>query len=552
MISPLAFVDPAAKLGKNVTVQPFAYIEGDVEIGDDCIIMSGARILDGTRLGQRNKVHHGAVLGTVPQDFHYTGEKSLLIIGDQNDIRENVVVSRATHEGDATRIGNENFLMDGVHLCHDVQIGNHCVLGLKTIVAGDCRISDCTILSSNVILQQQCHIGSWVLIQSGCRIAKDVPPYVIMNGNPAGYHGINAVVLQHKHQVTDRILRHIVNAYRLIYQGNFSIQDALQKIEDQVPMSDEIHNILNFVRESKGIVNKRILLIRKAVGFTRPPFLLSLHHLTHSIMRKKKKKQTNSKKQLVLLIVLIICGIVTTYQTTNSKEKATGTEQTETTVQNLPLNSDIYIKQTTTPGTPEILLQRTGYLVSYNSNTRIANWVAWKLTPERLKENTERINNFRPDPDLPKSKAVTTQDYKGSGWDRGHLCPAGDNKWDREAMMESFYMTNICPQHHNLNRGDWNELEQKCRKWVKKDSCLYIVAGPIFYDRKPQTIGEHKVAVPDAFFKVILSLHKKPKAIGFIYKNNEGNNPLDSYVNTVDEVERITGIELLPRPSRMI
>ena len=253
MISPLAFVDPAAKLGKNVTVQPFAYIEGDVEIGDDCIIMSGARILDGTRLGQRNKVHHGAVLGTVPQDFHYTGEKSLLIIGDQNDIRENVVVSRATHEG-ATRIGNENFLMDGVHLCHDVQIGNHCVLGLKTIVAGDCRISDFTILSSNVILQQQCHIGSWVLIQSGCRIAKDVPPYVIMNGNPAGYHGINAVVLQHKHQVTDRILRHIVNAYRLIYQGNFSIQDALQKIEDQVPMSDEIHNILNFVRESKGIV----------------------------------------------------------------------------------------------------------------------------------------------------------------------------------------------------------------------------------------------------------------------------------------------------------
>ena len=253
MISPLAFVDPAAKLGKNVTVQPFAYIEGDVEIGDDCIIMSGARILDGTRLGQKNKVHHGAVLGTTPQDFHYTGE-SLLIIGDQNDIRENVVVSRATHEGDATRIGNENFLMDGVHLCHDVQVGNHCVLGLKTIVAGDCRINDFTILSSNVILQQQCHIGSWVLIQSGCRIAKDVPPYVIMNGNPAGYHGINAVVLQHKHQVTDRILRHIVNAYRLIYQGNFSIQDALQKIEDQVPMSDEIHNILNFVRESKGIV----------------------------------------------------------------------------------------------------------------------------------------------------------------------------------------------------------------------------------------------------------------------------------------------------------
>ena len=221
MISPLASVDSTAKIGKNVTIQPFAYIEGDVEIGDDCVIMSNASILKGTRLGKGNKVHHGAVLGSEPQDFHYTGEASRLIIGDNNDIREN---------------------------------GNHCVLGIKSTVAGDCHIDDCTILSSNVILHQNCHIGSWVLIQAGCRISKDVPPYVIMNGNPAEYHGINAVVLQHKHQVTERILRHIVNAYRLVYQGNFSIQDALQKIEDQVPMSDEIHNIINFIRNSKGIV----------------------------------------------------------------------------------------------------------------------------------------------------------------------------------------------------------------------------------------------------------------------------------------------------------
>ena len=254
MISPLAYVDSAAKIGKNVTIQPFAFIEGNVEIGDDCIITSGAKILHGTRMGKGNKVHHNAVLGAEPQDFHYTGESSMLIIGDNNDIRENVVVSRATHAGSATRIGNENYLMDGVHLCHDVQIGNHCVLGIKTTVAGECQIDDCTILSSNVILHQYCHIGSWVLIQAGCRISKDVPPYIIMNGNPAEYHGINAAVLQHKHQVTERVLRHIVNAYRLVYQGNFSVQDALQKIEDQVPMSDEIHNIINFIKNSKGIV----------------------------------------------------------------------------------------------------------------------------------------------------------------------------------------------------------------------------------------------------------------------------------------------------------
>lgn len=259
MISPLAYVDPAAKLGKNVTVQPFAYIEGDVEIGDDCVIMAGAHILNGTRMGRKNTVHPGATLASVPQDFHYAGEDSLLIIGDENDIRENVVVARATYTDGSTHIGNGNFLMDGAHLCHDVQIGNHCVLGIRSMVAGESRVDDCTILSSNVIIQQNCHIGSWVLIQSGCRISKDVPPYIIMSGNPVQYHGINAVVLQ-KHtvdgtaHVSDRILRHIMNAYRLIYQGNFSLQDAVLKIEDQIPMSDEIHNIVNFIKQSKGIV----------------------------------------------------------------------------------------------------------------------------------------------------------------------------------------------------------------------------------------------------------------------------------------------------------
>lgn len=254
MISPLAYVDSSAKIGEKVIIQPFAYIEENVEIGDECVIMSGAKILKGTRIGKGNKVHHNAVLGAEPQDFHYIGEDSHLVIGDYNDIRENVVISRATYSGGCTRIGNENYLMDGVHLCHDVQIGNHCVLGIKTTVAGECLIDDNTILSSNVILHQSCHIGSWVLIQSGCRISKDVPPYVIMNGNPAEYHGINAAVLQHKNEVTERVLRHIVNAYRLVYQGNFSIHDALQKIEDQVPMSDEIHHIIDFIRESKGIV----------------------------------------------------------------------------------------------------------------------------------------------------------------------------------------------------------------------------------------------------------------------------------------------------------
>lgn len=255
MISPLAYVDPEAKLGKNVIVQPFAYIEKGVEIGDDCVIMNGASILKGTKLGKGNKVHQNAVLGADPQDFHYSGEESGLVVGDNNDIRENVVVARATHAGNATRIGNGNYLMDKVHLCHDVHIADNCVIGIGTTIAGECEIDECVILSGNVTLHQYCHIGRWSLVQSGCRISKDVPPYVIMSGNPVAYHGVNAVVLEHNHKATERILRHIANAYRLIYQGNFSLEDAVQKIIDQVPMSVEIENIVNFVKNSKrGIV----------------------------------------------------------------------------------------------------------------------------------------------------------------------------------------------------------------------------------------------------------------------------------------------------------
>ena len=143
MISPLAYVDPEAKIGKNVTIEPFAYIEKDVEIGDDCVIMAYASVLKGTRLGTRTQIHPPAPLGAEPQDFHYTGEETNLIIGDNNHIRENVVISRATFAGNATKIGNENFLMDKVHICHDVQIGNHCVAGIATTIAGECTLHKC-------------------------------------------------------------------------------------------------------------------------------------------------------------------------------------------------------------------------------------------------------------------------------------------------------------------------------------------------------------------------------------------------------------------------
>ena len=207
---------------------------------------------------------------------------------------------------------------------------------------------------------------------------------------------------------------------------------------------------------------------------------------------------------------------------------------------------DKLVMQTSPKGTPEQILKRTGYVASYNKTTLLPNWVAWHLTAERTEGSAKRSGvDFAEDTEVPEPRA-TDWDYYNSGYDRGHMCPAADNKWSKKAMEESFLFTNMCPQNGNLNRGDWNEMEMACRKWAKKYGNLYIVCGPILYKGKHKTIGKNKVVVPEAFFKVVLRTGNDPQAIGFIYKNTSGNRPKDSYVNTVDEVERITGIDFFP------
>ena len=180
-------------------------------------------------------------------------------------------------------------------------------------------------------------------------------------------------------------------------------------------------------------------------------------------------------------------------------------------------------------------------------------WVAWNITAEELVERESRTNNFQPDPELSVGSAVTTEDYIGSGYDRGHMCPAADNRYHWRAMDECFYMTNMCPQNHNLNTGVWNDLEQQCRQWVEEDKVVYVVCGPIFNEAStPIYIGrKHKVRVPDAFFKVVLRNYEqgRPKAAGYVFENKAATAALRSYACSVDKVEEITGIDffhLLP------
>ena len=150
MISPLAHVDPSAKIGKNVTVYPFAYIDKNVEIGDNCTIMPYASVLDGTRMGTGNTVYQSAILGAAPQDFKFRGDETILVIGNDNTIREKAIVNRATYPDGVTSIGDGNFLLEGVHVAHDTKIGNKCILGNGAKTAGECVIDDKAILGSGV------------------------------------------------------------------------------------------------------------------------------------------------------------------------------------------------------------------------------------------------------------------------------------------------------------------------------------------------------------------------------------------------------------------
>ena len=156
MISEKAYIAPGAKIGKNVTIYPFAYIEDDVVIGDDCVIYPYVSIMRGTTMGRGNKVYQNTVLGAEPQDFNHKGEATRLVIGDENIFRENVVVNRATFTDGETRIGNRNFFMEGVHISHDTKVDDYITFGYGTKVAGDCEvhlthihISETTRLISN-------------------------------------------------------------------------------------------------------------------------------------------------------------------------------------------------------------------------------------------------------------------------------------------------------------------------------------------------------------------------------------------------------------------
>jgi endonuclease G len=190
----------------------------------------------------------------------------------------------------------------------------------------------------------------------------------------------------------------------------------------------------------------------------------------------------------------------------------------------------------------EKIISHTGYSLLYNEKYKQANWVAYELTKQETNKIFERSNKFISDPQV-KSVNAFNKDYAGSGYDRGHLAPAADMGWSASTMIESFYYSNMSPQQPGFNRGIWKKLEELVRTWAVENQAVYVVTGPVLV-KGFSTIGYHKIAVPNYYYKVILD-YKEPniKGIGFILPNESSKSSLQNYAISIDSVEKVTGID---------
>ena len=249
----------------------------------------------------------------------------------------------------------------------------------------------------------------------------------------------------------------------------------------------------------------------------------------------KKKKITKAKKHrllkiIALLVILIVLFIIMCYLTPSENDslRASGTYS------NLELPKPIDGEQ---------IIEHTGYILSYNEEAEQPSYVSYELTREEVYGALDRADNFREDKSV-KSGSATLSDYKGSGYDRGHLAPAADFKWSEEAMSDTFYLSNMSPQVPAFNRGIWGDLETIVRQIAVDNEKIYVVTGPVLTDGPYKTIGKNKVAVPNQYYKVILDYTDPDiKAIGFVLPNSDKTEKIESYVMSVDDVEEITGLD---------
>ncbi len=249
-----ALVSPKAQIGDNVSIGPFTIVEDDVIIGAGTTIASNALIAGGTRLGRECRVHHGAVLGTVPQDLKFRGEITTLEIGDHTTIREYATLNRGTNDRWKTTVGNHCFIMAYAHVAHDCAIGNHVILANSVNMGGHVIIEDHAVVGGVVAVHQFSHIGRHGMVGGGFRVTKDVPPYVLAGSEPLAFQGLNVVGLRRRN-FSRQAIENLEKAYQLIYHSQLNVTQAIERIKQELPMAEEIRHVIEFIEKSKrGII----------------------------------------------------------------------------------------------------------------------------------------------------------------------------------------------------------------------------------------------------------------------------------------------------------
>ena len=254
MIDNMSIISKKAKIGKNVSIGPYCIIEDNVIVGDNTKIDSHTIIKEYTEIGSNCNIFSHCVIGEIPQDKKYNGEKSSLIIGNNNTIREFCTLNRGTEESGITQIGDNCLLMAYVHVAHDCILQNDIILANGVQLGGHVTIDDYGIVGGMTPVHQFCKIGMHAFIGGGLRVVQDVPPYIIANGDPLKFSGINILGLRRRKFSSDE-RENIKKAYKLIYNSNFNVSQAIEKIENSFNLDNNIKDIVNFIKSStRGLI----------------------------------------------------------------------------------------------------------------------------------------------------------------------------------------------------------------------------------------------------------------------------------------------------------
>lgn len=254
MNQPLAYVNAAAKIAGNVVIEPFVNIDKDVEIGEGTWIGPNVTIMEGTKIGKNCRIFPGAVIGAIPQDLKFKGEKTTVEIADNTTIREFVTVNRGTAAKGKTYVGSNCLLMAYVHIAHDCVVGDNVILVNGVNIAGEVQIDDWAIISANTLIHQFCHIGAHTMLAGNSLVSKDVPPYIKAARYPLSYTGINSIGLRRRNFSNERI-NVIQDIYRQIFNSGKNVSQALEYIEAELPATKERDEVILFIKNSKrGII----------------------------------------------------------------------------------------------------------------------------------------------------------------------------------------------------------------------------------------------------------------------------------------------------------